>query len=245
MAQISKIEWTQSSWNPVTGCSKISIGCRNCYAERLALRLQRMGQIRYANGFEVTLHDDLITLPLKWKKPRVIFVNSMSDLFHGDIPDEFIKQVFDTMAKASWHTFQILTKRSKRLVKMSPKLRWPSNVWMGVSVESGKQIGRITDLQSVPAAVRFISMEPLLGPNPEFPHSGIDWVIVGGESGPNARPMEKAWVTEIKNICLANKIPFFFKQWGGVHKKKNGRLLDGQHWNQYPVSFSRLAPSLI
>jgi protein gp37 len=234
MAQLTKIEWTESSWNPVTGCSKISIGCRNCYAERLALRLQRMGQMRYANGFEVTLQEDLLTLPLKWKKPRIIFVNSMSDLFHGDVPDAFIKKVFETMAKASWHTFQILTKRSKRLASLAPKLDWSDNIWMGVTVESAKQVNRVYDLQSVPAAVHFLSMEPLLSPIPNFPHENIDWIIVGGESGPNARPIEKEWVVGIRDYCISNEIPFFFKQWGGVRKHQNGRLLEGKLWSEYP-----------
>lgn len=235
MAQLTKIEWTESSWNPVTGCSKISLGCRNCYAERIALRLQRMGQARYANGFEVTLHDDLVSLPLKWKKPRIIFVNSMSDIFHGDIPDSFIKKIFATMAEASWHTFQILTKRSKRMVSLADKLDWPPNIWMGVTVETSSHINRISDLQQIPAAVKFLSMEPLLGPIPKFPCQDIDWVIVGGESGPGARIMQKEWPAQIRDFNIAHKIPFFFKQWGGVRKHQNGRLLEGKLWSEYPV----------
>lgn len=234
MAQLSKIEWTQSSWNPVTGCSKVSLGCRNCYAERLAKRLQRMGQPRYKNGFDLTLHPDLLDVPLKWKKPRIIFVNSMSDIFHGDVPDSYIKKIFKTMNEASWHTFQILTKRSKRMLSLSGKLHWSSNIWMGVTVENSRYIDRIYDLQETPAAIKFLSMEPLLGPIPEFPSTGIDWVIVGGESGPGARPMEKAWPIEIRDYCVANSISFFFKQWGGVRKHANGRLLEGKLWSQYP-----------
>ncbi len=232
--QPTKIEWTESSWNPATGCSKISIGCRNCYAERLALRLQKMGQKKYKNGFNVTLHYDELYRPLKWKKPNVIFVNSMSDLFHEDIPDEFIMEVFNPMNKAYWHTFQILTKRSKRLAKIADKLNWPENIWMGVTVETSKQIFRINDLCNVPAFVRFVSMEPLLGPIHEFPYEYVDWIIVGGESGPYARPMKESWVIEIRNQCIKNGIPFFFKQWGGVNKKKNGRLLEGKYWDESP-----------
>lgn len=235
MPQPTKIEWTHSSWNPATGCSKISIGCRNCYAERLALRLQKMGQKKYKNGFNVTLHHDELYRPLKWKKPNVIFVNSMSDLFHEDIPDEFIMEVFNTMNKAYWHTFQILTKRSKRLVKIADKLNWPENVWMGVTVETSKQIFRLNDLGNVPAFVRFVSMEPLLGSIYEFPYEHVDWVIVGGESGPYARPMNESWAIEIRNQCIKNGIPFFFKQWGGVNKKKNGRLLEGKYWDESPA----------
>jgi protein gp37 len=236
MAQSSKIEWTESSWNPVTGCTKISSGCKYCYAERLAHRLQKMGQRRYRNGFKVTLHPDLIEAPLKWRKPRLIFVNSMSDLFHEKIPDDFIRSVFSTMRLAHWHTFQILTKRSSRLAELSPQLPWPDNVWMGVSVESNKELFRVKDLQQVPASVRFLSMEPLLGPISDFPADGIDWVIVGGESGPNARPMSKSWVIEIRNRCDAFGIPFFFKQWGGFNKKKNGCLLEGKYYQNYPIS---------
>jgi protein gp37 len=218
----------------VTGCSKVSLGCRNCYAERLAKRLQRMGQPRYKNGFEVTLHEDLLDIPLRWKKPRIIFVNSMSDIFHGDVPDSYIKKIFKTMNEASWHTFQILTKRSRRMVSLADKLNWSSNIWMGVTVENSRHIDRIYDLQETPAAVKFLSLEPLLGPIPEFPSTGIDWVIVGGESGPGARIMEKSWPVEIRDYCVTNKIPFFFKQWGGVRKHTSGRLLEGKLWSEYP-----------
>jgi len=234
MAQTSKIEWTEASWNPVTGCSKISAGCKYCYAERLARRLQKMGQRRYRNGLEVTLHPDLINAPLKWKRPRRIFVNSMSDLFHEKIPDKFIESVFETMRLAHWHTFQILTKRASRMAELAPRLHWPENVWMGVTVESQRELHRMRELQKMPSAVRFVSMEPLLSPISDFPIENIDWIIVGGESGPKARAMEKSWVIEIRNRCMAYGIPFFFKQWGGVNKKKNGSLLDGKYHYEYP-----------
>jgi protein gp37 len=234
MPQPTKIEWTGASWNPITGCTKISPGCRYCYAERMALRLLKMGQFKYRNGFEVTIHPDELEQPLKWKKPQVIFVNSMSDLFHEDVPDQFIFQMFETMQKASWHTFQILTKRSQRLASMAKRLPWPDNIWMGVSVENADYVHRLHDLGKVPCYVRFVSMEPLLGPISKFPYDKIDWVIVGGESGPKARPIKESWVIEIRNQCLKNSIPFFFKQWGGVNKKKAGRLLDGKFWEQSP-----------
>jgi protein gp37 len=234
MALNSSIEWTDATWNPVTGCSKISPGCKNCYAARMAKRLHAMGQPRYRNGFKVTLQSDILTRPLSWREPRQIFVNSMSDLFHDDIPIEYIKQVFEIMSQAHWHTFQVLTKRSKRLAEICHELKWPENVWMGVSVENADYKFRISHLQQVPAAVRFLSIEPLLGPVPGLPLQGIDWVIVGGESGPKARPMEEQWVKGIRDQCIEQDTPFFFKQWGGVQKKKNGRLLDGITWNEMP-----------
>ena len=234
MSQQSSIEWTESTWNPVTGCSKVSPGCKNCYAERLAGRLQAMGSFRYRNGFQVTLQHDIVDLPLRWKQPRVIFVNSMSDLFHKDIPDDFIKRVFATMEKAHWHTFQILTKRSERMAELAWKLPWPRNVWMGVSVESSDYTYRISDLAKVPAAVRFLSVEPLLSAIPRIPLRGIDWVIVGGESGPGARPMEAQWVRQIRRRCKLHGVPFFFKQWGGRNKKAAGRVLDGKTWDEMP-----------
>lgn len=234
MAKSSKIEWTEASWNPVTGCTKISAGCKYCYAEKMALRLQKMGQRRYRNGFQVTLHHDLLQLPLKWKKPRRIFVNSMSDLLHEKIPSDFIRDVFETMRLAHWHTFQILTKRASRMVELAPGLHWPGNIWMGVSVENQREIHRIKDLQKIPSAVRFVSMEPLLGPIYDFPVDNIDWVIVGGESGSKARPMDKSWAIEIRNRCLVHGIPFFFKQWGGMNKKKNGNCLEGKFYQEYP-----------
>ncbi len=232
----SKIEWTESSWNPVTGCTKISPGCKNCYAERMANRLNMMGQPNYVNGFQVTLHEHVLDYPLLWKKPQTIFVNSMSDLFHEKVPDYFISKVFEIMKKASWHTFQILTKRSTRLTAMSLKLNWPQNVWMGVSVENEDYKYRIDDLRFIPAFVRFISFEPLIGPIGKTDLNNIDWVIVGGESGPHSRPMKEEWVLRLKAQCSNQNIPFFFKQWGGINKKKTGRLLEGKTWDEIPVN---------
>ena len=235
MGAKSAIEWTDATWNPVTGCTKVSPGCKYCYAERLALRLQAMENRRYRNGFAVTLHPDQITLPLRWVQPRRIFVNSMSDLFHEDVPEDFIRNVFVTMARAHWHIFQILTKRAKRLAEMAGKLPWPPNVWQGVSVENARYAARISHLTKVAAAVRFISVEPLLGPVPNLALKGIDWVIVGGESGPRHRPPDPAWVREIRDQCVAAGVPFFFKQWGGRTSKASGRLLDGRLWDEMPV----------
>ncbi len=234
MASNSSIEWTDSTWNPVTGCTKISPGCKRCYAERMAIRLAGMNQPRYRNGFQVTLQPDLVRLPLRWRQPRTIFVNSMSDLFHEDIPELFIAEVFDTMLAAHWHTFQILTKRAERLAELASNLPWPINVWMGVSVESPRYVSRIEHLRTVPAAVRFLSVEPLLAPIPSLPLIGIDWVIVGGESGPGCRSMAADWVREIRDRCVKSVVPFFFKQWGGVRKGRNGRLLDGRTWDEMP-----------
>jgi protein gp37 len=233
MAQ-SSIEWTESTWNPVTGCSKISPGCKFCYAERMAKRLQSMGQPRYAAGFNLALHEDILELPLSWRKPQLIFANSMSDLFHKNVPDSFIKKAFDIMRCASWHQFQLLTKRSGRLLEMSPFINWPENVWMGVSVERQDYDFRIDDLRKTGAAIKFVSFEPLLGPLPKLNLHGIDWVIVGGESGPGARPMQEGWVVEIKVQCQRARVPFFFKQWGGSNKKKSGRLLEGRKWDELP-----------
>ena len=230
----SKIEWTESTWNPVTGCTKTSPGCLNCYAERMAFRLNKMGAANYRNGFNVTIHEHMLERPLSWKKPRMIFVNSMSDLFHDDVPDGFIFKVFDVMRRSHWHTFQVLTKRSKRLADMDQKIDWPENVWMGVSIESAEYAYRADDLKRTKATVKFLSMEPLLGPVRNIDLNGIDWVIVGGESGPGARPMSESWVLEIKRKCHAIDIPFFFKQWGGVNKKKAGRLLQGQLYDEMP-----------
>jgi len=234
MGANSQIEWTESTWNPVTGCTKISPGCAHCYAERMARRLHAMGQPNYRNGFRVTVHDHAVRLPLTWKKPQTVFVNSMSDLFHEAVPADFIRRVFDVMRQAERHRFQVLTKRSARLAELAGLLPWPDNVWMGVTVESADYVGRIDDLRRVPAAVRFLSLEPLLGPLPDLDLTGIDWVIVGGESGPGARPMDKAWATDLRDQCLRAEVPFFFKQWGGVNKKKAGRLLDGETWDQMP-----------
>ena len=230
----SKIEWTDATWNPVTGCSKISAGCLNCYAERMAGRLQAMGQPNYRNGFQVTCHEHMLEYPLRWKKPRTIFVNSMSDLFHEEIPDAFIVQVFEVMRKASQHRFQVLTKRAGRLELLGRSLPCPENVWLGVTVEKYDYLNRIDLLRKTRAAVKFLSMEPLLSPMPGMDLRGIDWVIVGGESGPGARPMEAEWATEIQRQCQQAAVPFFFKQWGGPQKKKAGRLLNGRLYDGMP-----------
>ena len=235
MAAHSGIEWTESTWNPVTGCTKVSPGCAHCYAERMALRLQAMGQPKYANGFKVTTHEHTLELPLGWQKPQTIFVNSMSDLFHEDVPPDFIRKVFDIMRRASWHTFQLLTKRSKRLLQLNREIDWPPNVWMGVSVETQEYLFRIQHLRQANAHLKFLSLEPLLGPLPSLDLQGTDWVIVGGESGPGARPMKEEWVIDIRDRCLAAGIPFFFKQWGGVRKKRTGRVLQGRTWDEMPL----------
>ena len=235
MATHSSIEWTESTWNPVTGCSKVSPGCKNCYAERMALRLKAMRQPNYSRGFDVALHEHALALPLGWKRPQMIFVNSMSDLFHEKVPVEFILRVFDVMRQASWHKFQVLTKRSGRLKELEGLLRWTPNIWMGVSVETKDFYGRIRDLARTGARVKFLSCEPLLGPLPRLPLRGLDWVIVGGESGPKARPMKPEWARDIRDQCLASGVPFFFKQWGGTNKKKAGRILEGRTWDQLPA----------
>jgi protein gp37 len=234
MAEKSVIEWTDATWNPITGCTKVSLGCKHCYAERLAFRLQAMGSKRYRNGFRVSLHPEALRLPLGWTQPKRIFVNSMSDLFHEAVPEAFIRQAFDVMTKAHWHTFQILTKRARRLLTLAPRLTWPANVWQGVSVENARYVWRVDCLQHVPATVRFLSVEPLLGPIPRLPLTGIHWVIVGGESGPRHRPIDPAWVREIREQCAMVGTPFFFKQWGGLTPKSGGRLLDGREWNEMP-----------
>lgn len=231
----SKIEWTESTWNPITGCTKISTGCNNCYAERLAKRLKAMGQKNYQNGFNVTWHIHALGIPSRWRKPRLIFVNSMSDTFHKEVPDEFIHSVFDVMQRADHHQFQLLTKRADRLRELAPSLPWPENVWMGVTVEDADNTSRIECLRTVPAAVRFLSIEPLLGLIPNLNLEGIDWVIAGGESGPGARSMKEEWVLDIRDQCLRNRVPFFFKQWGGTNKKKAGRLLEGRIWDEMPA----------
>jgi len=235
MANKSNIEWTEMTWNPVTGCTKVSQGCKHCYAERMAKRLTAMGAERYRNGFSVTLHPDLVDIPRGWRLPRVVFVNSMSDLFHDDIPLAYIQRVFATMRDCPRHTFQVLTKRSERLVKLAPHLPWPENVWMGVSVEDARVLHRVADLQSVQAKVRFLSLEPLIGPLESLPLDGIHWVIVGGESGPQARPMRKEWVKDILRQCRAARVPFFFKQWGGIRKDLTGRELNGRTYSEMPV----------
>lgn len=231
----SKIEWTNSSWNPLTGCTKISPGCKNCYAERMAKRLKAMGNINYQNGFNLTIHNNTLNLPFHWKKPRYIFVNSMSDLFHEDAPFEYILQVFNVMQQAYWHTFQVLTKRSEILLEYSKSINWPKNVWMGVSVENQDYSYRIDHLRKTSAFIKFLSLEPLLGPFNELDLENIDWVIVGGESGPRARKMDPNWVVDIKTKCTKQNVSFFFKQWGGINKKKNGRLLEGRTWDQMPT----------
>ncbi len=234
MADGSHIEWTQATWNPVTGCTKISPGCKHCYAERMSARLRAMGVPQYRNGFSLTVHPTSIDIPLHWKQPRLVFVNSMSDLFHDDVPLSFIQRVFDVMVEASWHRFQVLTKRPETALRLANNLPWPDNVWLGTSVENADFTHRVHTLAKVPARIRFLSVEPLLGPIPRLPLRGIHWVIVGGESGPGARPMHEEWVTEIRDRCVARSIPFFFKQWGGVNKKKTGRALEGQTWDELP-----------
>lgn len=238
MANGSTIEWTESTWNPVTGCSKISPGCKHCYAERMAKRLQAMGQANYANGFDLTMQAHMLELPLRWRKPQTIFVNSMSDLFHHDVPLDYIQLVFDVMRRADWHRFQVLTKRSDRLAELDSHIDWPRNVWMGVSVESKKYLERIDRLRSTHAHIKFLSIEPLLEDLGPFDLTGMDWVIVGGESGPGARPMSPIWVRNLRELCTSGNIPFFFKQWGGTRKKVSGRLLDGRTWDQMPKNQS-------
>lgn len=234
MAYSSSIEWTESTWNPVTGCSKISPGCDNCYAERMALRLKAMGQPNYINGFKLATHEHLLRQPLKWKRPQMIFVNSMSDLFHQKVSIDFILKVFKIMEQAKQHKFQILTKRSSHLLELDETLFWPKNVWMGVSIESADYVFRLNDLRKTGAAIKFVSFEPLLGPIPNLDLSKIDWVIVGGESGPKARPMSPTWVRDIREQCKKTDTPFFFKQWGGINKKKAGRIFEGRTWDDMP-----------
>lgn len=237
MSTKSAIEWTESTWNPLTGCTKISPGCKHCYAERMALRLQAMGQPNYRNGFNLTLHEHVLELPLHWKTPQMIFVNSMSDLFHKNVPVEFIQKVFQVMMEASWHTFQVLTKRSNRLTELDEQFIWPKNVWMGVSVENMDYTFRIDHLKQTHAKTKFLSLEPLLGPLQDLNLTGIDWVIVGGESGPKARPIQRSWVVDIRDQCQSANVPFFFKQWGGTNKKKSGRELDGRTWGELPANY--------
>lgn len=234
MATKSTIEWTEATWNPVTGCKKISPGCKNCYAERLSKRLKAMGQPNYRNGFKLTLQPQMLELPLKWKKPQTIFVNSMSDLFHTEIPLDYIQQVFDVMNRAYWHRFQVLTKRADRLEEVSSDLNWSNNIWMGVSVENQKYVHRIDHLRRTGAKVKFLSLEPLLGPLRNMDLAGIDWAIVGGESGYGFRPVKEEWIVDIRRQCEDSGVPFFFKQWGGFNKKKTGRLLEGRTYDEMP-----------
>jgi protein gp37 len=235
MALKSGIEWTESTWNPVTGCTKISQGCKFCYAERMAKRLQAIGQPNYRDGFRLTLQPQMLELPLRWNRPQTIFVNSMSDLFHQDVPIDYVRRVFDVMQRAHWHRFQVLTKRADRLAELGPTLEWPANVWMGVSVENADHVDRIDHLRTTDARVKFLSLEPLLGPLENLELQGIDWAIVGGESGPKARPIEEDWILDIRDQCHREGVAFFFKQWGGTNKKKAGRLLDGRTWDELPV----------
>ena len=240
MAVKSSIEWTESTWNPSTGCDAISPGCENCYAERMSYRLKAMGQRKYRNGFKLTTHPNTLDLPLRWKKPQRIFVNSMSDLFHDQVPIEYIQRVFSTMRRAHWHQFQLLTKRSGRLLALNEQIDWPSNVWMGVSVECAAYRSRIDHLRRTDAVVKFLSLEPLIDDLGTLNLDNIDWVIVGGESGPGARPMQKKWVDGICRQCTAYDVPFFFKQWGGVQKKRTGRKLNGRTYDEMPPSPSAL-----
>jgi len=232
---ITTIEWTETTWNPVTGCSKISPGCLHCYAERMAKRLQAMGQPNYRDGFAVRTHEHMLPLPLSWSKPRMVFVNSMGDLFHEEVPVDFIQRVFEIMEATPRHTYQLLTKRADRLAEVTPFLSWPNNVWMGVTVEDNEHLTRVEHLRKVPATVRFLSVEPLLGPLPDLDLLDVDWVIVGGESGPGARPVDPDWVLGIRDRCVELGVPFFFKQWGGVRKKAAGRELESRIWDQMPV----------
>lgn len=244
MATNSDIEWTDVTWNPVTGCDRVASGCDNCYALALAKRLKAMGAEKYQNdgdprtsgpGFGVTVHSDSLRQPYTWRTPRTVFVNSMSDLFHAKVPIGFIRDVFDVIRNTPQHTYQVLTKRAHRVARLADRLDWPGNLWMGVSVESNDAVDRIDDLRTVPAATRFLSCEPLLTALPDLNLEGIDWVIAGGESGPNARPMDPAWVEDIRDQCAAAGVAFFFKQWGGRTPKANGRVLDGRTWDEMPT----------
>lgn len=239
----SSIEWTETTWNPTTGCTKTSAGCANCYAERMTRRLKAMLVKKYKNGFKFTLHPDTLDAPLKLKKPSKIFVNSMSDLFHDDMPIEYLKKVFEVMNKMHWHTFQIVTKRHENLVKMSKHVKWTDNIWMGVTIEHADYIKRIKYLEKIPAAVKFISAEPLLSALPKMPLEKIDWVIVGGESGWSARPVQEEWILDIQKQCKKMNTAFFFKQWGGVNKKKTGSILKDKFWKEYPRQITAYKPS--
>jgi protein gp37 len=247
MRNSSKIEWTGTTWNPVTGCDRVSEGCTNCYAMTMAKRLKSMNAPKYQQdgdprtsgpGFGVTLHPEALDEPLRWKKPRLVFVNSMSDLFHARVPLSFVQDVLAVAKETPQHTYQILTKRSSRVRKLDSKLHWPANVWMGVSVEDSHVLKRVDDLRETGAAVKFLSCEPLLGPLTGIDLAAIDWVIAGGESGPSYRPMELAWAREIRDLCQVSEVPFFFKQWGGRNPKALGRLLDGRRWDDMPLAAS-------
>jgi protein gp37 len=231
----TKIEWTELTWNPTTGCNKVSQGCKFCYAEVMARRLKAMGLEKYRNGFELTLHEDALKIPYTWKQPKIVFVNSMSDLFHKDIPLEFLQRVFKVMNDNPQHVFQVLTKRADILLKYHKELEWTHNIWMGVSVEDEKSLARINLLRRTKAKVKFLSCEPLIGAISNLNLKKIDWVIVGGESGRRPRPMKPEWVFEIHNKCLEENVPFFFKQWGGTNKKKTGRVLKGRTYSEMPI----------
>lgn len=244
MADRSAIEWTEATWNPTTGCDRISAGCDNCYALTLAKRLKAMGSPKYQQdgdprtsgpGFGVALHDDALKVPFKWREPRVVFVNSMSDLFHARVPVSFVHRVFEIMAETPWHTYQVLTKRASRLAKLAPDLPWPPNVWMGVSIEDARHADRLDHLRTVPAVVRFVSAEPLIGPLQGIDLTGVDWLIAGGESGPRARPLAVEWLRHLRDSCIQAGVPFFFKQWGGRTPKAGGRELDGRTWDEMPT----------
>lgn len=234
MSQNSAIEWTDATWNPVTGCLEVSPGCDHCYARTFAERFRGVPAHPYEQGFDLRLWPSRLEYPLRWRKPRRIFVNSMSDLFHKDVPEAFIRQVFDVMARASWHNFQVLTKRPQRLARLAPTLPWPAHVWIGVSIENDEYAWRADYLRTVPAAVRFISAEPLLGSLPSLGLGGIHWLITGGESGPGHRPCDPEWVRNLRDRCVAAGVAFFHKQWGGRTPKAGGRLIDGRTWDEYP-----------
>lgn len=237
---ISSIEWTQMTWNPTTGCTKISAGCKYCYAEVLSKRLMAMGQVKYKNNFKLTIHPTTLLIPFTWTKPRIVFVNSMSDLFHEKVPLSYIQQVFEVMNKCPQHQFQVLTKRAERLEQISHELTWTENIWMGVSVEDNRVINRIDHLRNTGAAIKFLSIEPLIGNVGEINLEGIDWVIVGGESGFNSREIKEEWVLDIKRQCRISRVAFFFKQWGGKNKKVTGRLLKGRTYDEFPTKIKRI-----
>lgn len=243
MAEKTTIEWTEATWNPTTGCDRVSSGCDHCYALTLAKRLKAMGSTKYqvdgdertsGPGFGVTMHEESLDIPTRWREPRLVFVNSMSDLFHARVPISFVRRVLGVIAGTPQHTYQVLTKRASRLARVAANLQWPTNLWVGVSVESADQLSRIDHLRAVPVSVRFVSAEPLLGPLGALDLEDIDWIIVGGESGHHARPLEPQWVREVRDQCVAAAVPFFFKQWGGRTPKSNGRVLDGRPWDEMP-----------
>ena len=238
MASTSKIEWTEATWNPITGCTKCSAGCEHCYAATLAKRLKAMGNIRYQNGFDVTIHRDLFSKPLEWKKPKMIFVNSMSDIFHEDVPDDVILELFRIMNRGEQHTFQVLTKRSERLERLAPMIKWTRNIWMGVSVENQRTLFRVDHLRRTGAMIKFISAEPLLESIADIDLNGINWLIVGGESGAGCRPLKKEWVVELRDLAQQKNTAFFFKQWGGFHHSQGGNELEGKHYKEYPSLYN-------